>query len=456
MQQSLENVISKLQKIYQLKALELEQIQEELELRKIATALANFKDSDELSSYDKEKIKTFLSKSNSSLDLETVALACTIIDLANPAVKASKRYMDASKILSEVKNQAVAYIESKDDLFLKQTQCENLLQTMENLFQVLTNKVVVSADDLDVYIKLLENEIFKDDKYAVLVVVAALVMRNANLLANPEKITDVELENIEPKYTLNKRQEEKKQQYDNFVREEEKLYDSKHRGMITNTYLKNIELLIEKKKIDFEEAKTMLNSDSNLYEYFIWNWMNKLVAKLGSVSSSREANNIINQLDKLKERYDDLLQRKKISNLVKSKVKSNRTILYFLNNGTKTSFFNEDEITDESIDLIKQLKDGKDTKRITNIIGLDNDLSLLTGEQEFILFKKLPKNNTLIILNGKIEEMDKKLDTKMLAKLSTPDFFNDIKKIVTENGVEYRKMVQESDAIESKFLKKVD
>ena len=93
MQQSLENVISKLQKIYQLKALELEHIREDLELRKIATALANFKDSDELASYDKEKIKTFLTKSGSNLNLEAVSLACTIVDLANSVVKTSKRYM---------------------------------------------------------------------------------------------------------------------------------------------------------------------------------------------------------------------------------------------------------------------------------------------------------------------------------------------------------------------------
>ena len=60
MQQSLENVISKLQKMYQLKAIELEKISEELELRKIATALVNFKDVADISRYDNDKIKIFL------------------------------------------------------------------------------------------------------------------------------------------------------------------------------------------------------------------------------------------------------------------------------------------------------------------------------------------------------------------------------------------------------------
>lgn len=455
MQQSLENVISKLQKTYQLKTLELEQLKEELELRKIATALANFKDHDEIATYDQEKIKTFLLKSESKLDIDMVSLSCTIVDLANAVVKESKRYMDASKILAEIKKEAVSYIEEKDDLFLKQTQCENLLQTMEDLFYTLTNKVVVDAEKMDIYIKLLENEIFKEDKYAVLVVVAALVIRNANLLVNPSKITNKDTNQEEIKYTLNKRQEDKRKSYAAFVQKEEEMYNSKHRGMITNTYLKNIELLIEKEKISFEEAKTMLNSDSNLYEYFLWNWMNKLVVKLENATSTKDANNIISQLDKLKERYDELLERKKISNLVKSKVKNTRTLLYLKNDGSKNVYFNVDEVTKETTELIQQLKEGKDTKKVANILCIDNDLNLLTSEQEFVLFKRLPKNNTLVILNGKIEEMDKKLDTKMLTKLSNFSYFNTISKIVTENSVEYRKLLQESEKIESKIMKKV-
>lgn len=456
MQQSLENVISKLQKIYQLKALELEHIHEELELRKIATALVNFKESDELSSYDIEKIKTFLTKSGSNLDLEAVALARTIVDLANPVVKSSKRYKEASAVLASIKEEAISYIETRDDLFLKQTHCENLLQTMENLFNVLTNKVVVDADNLDVYIDLLETEVFKDDKYSVLVVVAALVIRNATLLANPEKMTQLRVEEMPPNYVLNKRQADKKEFYEVFVHEVESLYESKHRGMVTNTYLKNIELLIEKKKINFEEAKTMLNSDSNLYEYFIWNWMYKLTEKMNRATSAREVNNIINQLDKLKERYDDLVERNKISNLVKNKVKNTRTLIYQIGTGTKNTFFNVKDVTDETIELLNQLKEGKDTKKMTNITSLDNDLVLLMGEQEFVLFRKLPKSHTLVLLNGKIEEMDKKLDKKMLECLTDPNFFNEIKKILTENGVEYRKLIQESEILESKIFKKAD
>lgn len=454
MQQSLENVISKLQKIYQLKALELEHIREDLELRKIATALANFKDSDELASYDKEKIKTFLTKSGSNLNLEAVSLACTIVDLANSVVKTSKRYMEASAIIETIREEAITFIEEKEDLFLKETQCENALQTMENLFNVLTNKVVVSADNLDIYIQLLESEVFKDDKYSVLVVVAALVIRNATLLSHPDKVVSSQEEIVELNYVLNKRQSDKKEFYENFVNKLASLYDSKHRGMVTNTYLKNIELLIEKKKIDFEEAKTMLNSDSNLYEYFIWNWMSKLVDKVKRASSSREVNNIINQLDKLKERYDEAIERHKISNLVKNRVNNTRALIYQVDKSPKNKFFNAKDISAETLALLKQLKEGKDTNKMTNITSLDNDLLLLMGENEFILFRKMPKNHTLVLLNGLIEDMDKKLDAKMLELITHPNFFDEIRKIISENGVEYRKIMQASEALETKIFKK--
>jgi len=225
MQQSLENVISKLQKIYQLKSLELENIHEELELRKIATALANFKDSDELASYDIEKVKNFLSKSNSGLDLDTVVLACTIVSMSTPIIKTSKRYVEASDVLATIKAEAVAYIETKDDLFIKQTRYENLLQTMEELFNVLTNKVVVETEDLEKYIKLLKEEIFKVDMYSVLVVVAALVIRNATILSKPEVVVSVRDESLPLAYKLNESQEEKKAFYSDFIKKEESLYE---------------------------------------------------------------------------------------------------------------------------------------------------------------------------------------------------------------------------------------
>ena len=74
MQQSLENVISKLQKMYQLKAIELEKISEELELRKIATALVNFKDVADISRYDNDKIKIFLDSIENTLEYSSVVL----------------------------------------------------------------------------------------------------------------------------------------------------------------------------------------------------------------------------------------------------------------------------------------------------------------------------------------------------------------------------------------------
>ena len=271
----------------------------ELELRKIATALANFKYSDELATYDIDKINKFLIKTNSEIDLSAVGLACTIVNMANSVVKASKRYADASSLLRLVKTEAVTYVSQNDDLFIKQTRYEKLLKTMEELFNVLTNKVVVCTEDLEEYIKLLKEEIFKDDIYSVLVVVAALVIRNATILSKAE-ISKRENSDVKPHYDLNDAQEAKRKFYFEFIEKEAKIHN-KERGIVTETYLKNIENLLLKKRVSFDEIKDMLKTDSELYEYFIWKYMRKLIEQLDNIISERIANSIIEELDKLTE-----------------------------------------------------------------------------------------------------------------------------------------------------------
>lgn len=451
MQQSLENVISKLQKIYQLKAIELERINEELELRKIATALVNFKDIADISKYDNEKIKLFLNSIENALDVDSVILACSVVSLASPAVKNGKRYVEALQLLEHLKIIATKFLSDKGDLFLKQTQCEKTLETMEALFYVLTNKVVVDEAKLMKFINLLETELFGDDKYAVLVVVAALVIRNANLLSKTEKLIKPHVENIKINDTvLTSEQEEKKHDLFSYVKSKEPIYNSKTRGVVTNTYLRNIESLIEKNKITFEEARNMLNSRSNLYEYFLWSWMNRLVNKLNNNSDDKDIDKLLNKVEELKLKLEDVLERKKISEIVKADIKNNRTVIYNLNNGLATSF-NLNTLTHETVKLINQLKLGKDTKTVTNVTTLDNGLLLLTGDSEFILFKKLISNHTLLLLNGKIEEMDRKLESKLLSKLSSSEFYSEKNKIIMEQGLEYRKMIDESRKVEEKF-----
>ena len=130
---------------------------------------------------------------------------------------------------------------------------------------------------------------------------------------------------------------------------------------------------------------------------------------------------------------ENVLERKKISEAVKADIKNNRTVIYNLNNGIATSF-NQKAITQETVRLINQLRLGKDTKTVTNVTTLDNGLLLLTGDSEFILFKKLANNHTLLLLNGKIEEMDRKLESKLLSKLASSEFYSAKNKIIMEHG----------------------
>lgn len=453
MSQSLENVINKLQKIYQIKASELETIQQEMELKKVAFIIAHLKSVEEISSYDLEKLEFFLLSIDDKINIDEIKLACTVVSMSNnPVIKTGKRFLDAAKVLEGIKNRAQKYVDDKKDLALLHAECEKDLSSMESLFNVLTNKILVTDEDLEKSIDLLEKRIYPEDRHSVLVVIAALIIRNVTLMENPKTFNNVVVEEITiPDSKLTTEQEQKYQNYIEFIDEKSELYNEKKSEMVTNTYLKNIESLIERKKISIEEAKDMLNTGSNMYEYFLWNWISKLVLKIDRLSDKKEIKDTFKLVDSLKEKYDDLIERQKISDLVKNDLPNSRKIIYNVSPKGDENSFHYQQVTKETVDLINQLKEGKDLRNIPNVMNIDNGLVLITGESEFVLFKKMPLNHNFVLLSGKISEMDKKLEADFLGKLKTPSTFNSIESVIKDNGLEYRKLMKLSEKVEEYF-----
>lgn len=453
MSQSLENVINKLQKIYQIKASELETVQQEMELKKVAFIIAHLKSVEEISSYDMEKLEFFLLNVDNKINLDEIKLACTVVSMSNnPIIKTGKRFLDAAKVLEGVQDRAKNYIEAKKDLALIQSECEKDLSAMERLFNILTNKEVVTDEDIEENMELLSEKLYPDDRHSVLVVIAALVIRNVSLIENPKAFNDIVVEEIViPESKLTTEQEEKYKEYIDFIDEKTELYNEKRAEMVTNTYLKNIESLVERKKISLDEAKDMLSTGSNMYEYFLWNWISKLVLKIDRLSDKKEIGDIFRLIQTLKEKYDDLIERQKISDLVKSDLPKSRKIIYNISPNNDDNSFHYKNVTKETINLINQLKEGNDLRQTPNVINLDNGLVLITGESEFVLFKKMPLNHNFVLLNGKISEMDKKLEADFLGKLSTPATFNSLNAVIKDNGLEYRKLMKLSEKVEEYF-----
>ena len=54
--------------------------------------------------------------------------------------------------------------------------------------------------------------------------------------------------------------------------------------------------------------------------------------------------------------------------------------------------------------------------------------------------------------------MDRKLESKLLSKLSSSEFYSAKNKIIMENGLEYRRLIKEASLLEEKFpkIKEVD
>lgn len=453
MGQSLENVINKLQKIYQIKASELDIITQEMELKKVAFIIAHLKSVDEISSYDMEKLEFFLLNVENKINIDEFKLACTVVSMCeNPVIKTGRRYQDASKILINAQNIAKKYIDDKKDLAHFQSECEKRLSEMEKFFNVLTNKIIVTDEDIERSMEILEGELYPNDKHSVLVVIAALIIRNISLMENPKAFNESVIENITiPESRLNIEQEEKYQEYLDFVNSKSDLYSEKKSEMVTNTYLKNIESLVERKKINIDEAKEMLGTGSNMYEYFLWNWINKLVLRIDRLTDKVEIADTFNQIELLKEKYDDYLERQKISEMVKKDLQNPRKIIYNVSSAGDENSFHYQTVTKETIDLIEQLKEGKDLDKIPNVTSLENGLVLITGESEFVIFKKMPLNHNFVLLSGKISEMDKKLEAEFLGKLSNPATFNALNMIIKDKGLEYRKLMTISEKVEEYF-----
>lgn len=449
MQQSLENAISRLQKIYQLKALELENIKQELDVRRIAMALANFKNADELSSYDIEKIKLFLNNSSSELDIESVILACVIVEMANSNIKTSRRYQEASALLAKIKSEASSYLIAKDDLFFKQTECENLLKNMESLFYVLTNRVIVDAESLDIYIRVLEEEIFQEDKYAVLVVVAALVIRNSQLLAHYDKVDCVNTLRKSKLNALDEIQEDKRIDYVIFLKSHEQRYRNIAKEMESSLQLSTIATQVEAKKISLEEARSMLNFDDYLYEYFLWTLMYKLVEYLNRATNEEGINNIFDQLFQTKIVYEEIL---KNNQLIGVDYFKNKKTLLFLTEEIGLDILNFKDLTLETIELIRRLKNGTIIDE-NSVSLLNNELSLLTGDKDFILYKELLNNHIIILMFGKLRDINDKLEPQILEAFSNSSYFKTIDKIIFEGGASYQKLLKESNLIENQIFK---
>jgi len=542
MVQSLEAVLTKLQKLYQIKSVELENLQKESDIKKIAFVITHLKEIEEISVFDMEKLRLFLTFIVPDMDLDNVALACSIVSATdNPAVKMGKRYLDALEMMKRIKEIAVEYVELQKDLPIKLANCEKSLGEMEDLFNVLANKVIV--EDIDKYLEILNTELFPDDAHTVLTVVAAMVIRNATILENIDLLDkekrEVE-EEIPEKVELNEFQQQLLAEAKQILGSTEERYTEQREATVTNLYLKNIESLIERKKISMDEAREMLRT-GDTYEYFLWNWIDKLVNKGEKSYDQQAVTESFRQIETLLPKYkeflspdsivddkpeeieevteepiieEEIIEEPVIEDSVEEEIiveepiieepvfeesvieepimeepvvfeepgveifdmiepevvplifeeptleeptleeeLERKEIIYNVSSTNEEDSFHFDMATEETIELVNQLKEGRDDYSASNINDVGYGLAVVFGETEYLLFKNMPENHTFILLNGKIADIEL-LNSEKLEEISSASILPAIEEMIIKNDLEYQQLTALTTRVEEIFVEK--
>ena len=462
MVQSLEAVLTKLQKIYQMKSIELENLQKESEIKKIAFVIAHLKDAEEISTYDSEKVGAFLSHITDEINLDNVNLACSVVSMTeNPAIRMGKRFQDALELLKRIRLIAEEYLELQRDLPTKLASCERSLAEMEDLFNVLANKVIV--EDIDKYLRILEHELFPDDVHTVLTVVAAIVIRNATILEHPalierpsfkagpeiEPVVYEETATFEGDAILAELAEEAS--FENPPIEEtpveEEIIPTEEAPMEEETpeFIEVVEEVseVEEEVLPTEEILEIIEEPENAEpeeqtEELIDEPLFEEPVEMGEI------------VEDVEEETPEILEVVEELEAVPVEVQI-KEIVYNISTPDDENSFHCDRATVETVELIEQLRKGVDDQ---NINRLDNDMGVITGLTEFLLFKDLPNNHEFILLNGLLNDLDAKTNSEQLEKFNSSNIVRAISRIVENNDDEYQKLATLTRKVEEIFVEK--
>lgn len=458
MVQSLEAVLTKLQKIYQIKSVELESLQKESEIKKIAFVIAHLKDAEEISTYDIDKLKTFLAHITDEINLDNVSLACSVVSMTeNPAIRMGKRFQDALELLRRIRAVSEEYLELQKELPTKLANCERSLAEMEDLFNVLANKVIV--EDIDKYLRILEHELFPDDVHTVLTVVAAIVIRNATILEHPALIERPVLKSgpeVEP-VTY---EETTTFEGGSILAEIATGAEPEEEAVVEETVETIEEAPVEEKteELIFVDPEEVPAEEEKEEDSIFTDPEEVIEGKIEEEQPVVEEETPVVEEESAEELIDDPIfiepsEMAEVEEVVEElKIDAQpKEIVYNISSPDDENSFQCDIATSETIQLIEQLRRGENKK---NINQLDNGMGYITGETEFILFKEMPNNHKFLLLNGSKDEIDAKLNQEKLKDIASSSIVKAIRRIIENNDGEYQKITALTEKVEEIFVEK--
>ncbi len=415
MEQVLESVLTRLGKVSQVLAISQEKLQLELELRDIAIVLSRIENVADIAQYNDKKLDLFLTNAplTTSITRDDIHLACAIVSLSNhPAVKSGKRYIGAIASLEELKAFAKTYEESKTDLTDTKAKTDGDRFLIDELASHIKNQQVV---DIEKYLEVLTRLVYINEDTEFLNVVMAVVKKNADLIDKEVGSDYGELTECQALLDA----------YEN-------RYQKLQLKEITNIYLDNIEDLLDKEKITLEEAKSMLPNEEEIYEYFLWRWMNTLLKGVRTKKVSSKTK---------------LLE---VESLYRSIVKSTKTegkqIIYNTWIDDNIPTFAYRTMDSDLIGLIDELREGKDSKKNNNVVLLNKELGIIKNEKYFLFFKELPLNHILVITSGDLENMKDIITPELLRIVSVA--YHTLDNWIISKSEEYYRLMDIANKIE--------
>lgn len=438
MEQALANILEQVQKLYQVKSVYHDHVQEELAIRRTATAVAHQEDVSKIAKMPKEELKKLLEAASTDSDMsaDNVMVASSVINMAtHPAVKEGKRYLDAVATIDKARQVAASYEELKSGLTEENSKVEEELRLMSNLSSSIIDGKLV---DMDIYIPFFRRYLYENTDDC-LVAVTAIVRKNAELLE------DGQIEEDAP-YRLFPEQAQKVEQYEFTIKEYGRKYDKKNYEESALLYLENVQGLLEKDKVSLAEAEKMLESYPGIYDYFLWSSMDSLIKKAKKSSSLFGLLELLEKIESLDKAYQRIVDSEKSKKVLSESLKNSKVLLYNAWVDPRVPTFAYQNVNAELIELLNQLREGKDTPDFENVTLYEGGVGYIKGKENFVLFRKFPKNNTFIVTSDSLDNFDRIVTNELLVLISKS--YSEMNNWILTDSSEYSSMLSITKQVE--------
>jgi len=190
----------------------------------------------------------------------------------------------------------------------------------------------------------------------------------------------------------------------------------------------------------------MLEPYSGAYEYLIWLSMDVLLGKAKKSSSLFTLLEILEKLEHLDSVYQGIISKEESTRALTESLKSTKVLLYNAWVDPRVPTFAYQEVNKELLGLLDQLREGKDTPDYDNITLYEGGVGYIKGKENFVLFRKFPKNNTFVVTSNTLSKLDEIVTNELLVLISKS--YSEMNNWILTDSSEYSSMLAITKQVE--------